>query len=865
MASSNAKGQRIALVVNAKNEGDLTGGLQDATRMFSILTRPDLGACSAATSVPLMDCSRRSQFDEVLSRTLSRWNTLDQLVLYLTCHGDFRRTQYCLKLGPSESDYTPFNNVLNLLEASGVVRAIIILDACHSGAATGAKAVESVDKAYIPKDLPSGVLVLASSHQSQASYELPDGSASVFTHLLCEGIETGMGGNRPTPDGLICAPDIIDYVSHRLSEDEELKDCCQQPVYKETGAERRIWLAHNKSGSTMTGVSPEQPVVVYSQGDLEVLYKMTLPLEHPCAGASSDDLDWTLIERYARGVGASVEFSGNPDTALRELGLLAEIPVSGGLVPHKSAVLCFGKTPQLRLPSSASSFVCVPEAGRGIKTEVVDGPLSEQIIRLIESVRKELRKLQYPDASGQLREVFEISESVFRELISNAVAHRDYEHPGQVQVRVTPEALEIRSPGRFPTRTSWKDLIEKPNSVPVNRAVAHYLKRLLTFEGIGQGFEVFRKYVSDNGPDSLTYDLLPGNTTLVRVMRGSREYLELEQELPGRAVESDRVLGYTGTMRQDIKTAAVISDEQVSFITNDPNMLKLLEVIDSIAQSNASVLVTGESGTGKDLLCHSIHRKSQRHEGPLVELNCAAITDSLVEVELFGVAHGVATGVAARTGKFEVASGGTLILDEIGDLSLPIQSKLLHVLENQQFERVGSNKPVFVDIRFMYTTNRDLVQMIRDGTFREDLYYRINSIVIDIPPLRWRPLDVPVLLDHFSNQLRQDGIPIRFDPVAMRALVLYSWPGNVRELRNVVERLTILQPGKQIGVEHLWPVLQIDYHQGQWDHFESLEASRIRYALKDADWNQSKAAKYLSLPLSTLRRKIRKYGMKRSG
>jgi transcriptional regulator with GAF, ATPase, and Fis domain len=233
-------------------------------------------------------------------------------------------------------------------------------------------------------------------------------------------------------------------------------------------------------------------------------------------------------------------------------------------------------------------------------------------------------------------------------------------------------------------------------------------------------------------------------------------------------------------------------------------MKRLVEQIGRAAKSAASVLVTGERGTGKELVARAIHTMSPRAKGPLEKLNCAALPSELIESELFGHEAGAFTGATKqRRGKFERASGGTLFLDEVGDMPLPMQAKLLRVLQEREIERVGGNETIVVDVRVVAATNRDLVSACESGAFRADLYDRLNVLPLAIPPLRARRDDVPLLAAHFLELAARsnDRRGVRLEPDALAALSGYAWPGNVRELRNVIERLVILTPDNAIRAE----------------------------------------------------------------
>ncbi|MCO4055472.1 MAG: sigma-54-dependent Fis family transcriptional regulator [Bosea sp.] len=250
---------------------------------------------------------------------------------------------------------------------------------------------------------------------------------------------------------------------------------------------------------------------------------------------------------------------------------------------------------------------------------------------------------------------------------------------------------------------------------------------------------------------------------------------------------------------------AVANDSQ-SFVWRDPAMERVVKLAEQVARSEAPVLVTGESGTGKEVIARFLHQKSNRRDRPMVAVNCAAIPDNLLESELFGHEKGAFTGaVARRIGKFEEASGGTLLLDEISEMDVRLQAKLLRALQERMIDRVGGAQPVKVDIRIIATSNRNLADEVRKGTFREDLLYRLNVVHLKMPALRERPQDVQVLADHFARKYAElNGLPLRpIDAEARRALTLNPWQGNVRELENTIHRATLLASGMEIGLDAL--------------------------------------------------------------
>ncbi len=308
-------------------------------------------------------------------------------------------------------------------------------------------------------------------------------------------------------------------------------------------------------------------------------------------------------------------------------------------------------------------------------------------------------------------------------------------------------------------------------------------------------------------------------------------------------------------------------------VTQDSRMKAALEMVARVASSDVSVLVSGESGTGKELFAKELHRLSKRSNEPLVALNCAAVAETLAESELFGHEKGAFTGASARKiGLIELADSGTLFLDEIGDLSLPLQAKLLRVLESRRFRRVGGVKEFPTDFRLVSATHRPLPELVERESFRGDLYYRINAVVIELVPLRERPGDVPLLVAGFLEEFREgDSEPLRLEPDAMALLERYSWPGNVRELRNVIERAALLARGRTIRASDLGTSLtgQAPATQGRSGNglpslnLEELERVAIQQALERTGWHQGQAAEILGISARTLHRKIKGYELKR--
>lgn len=313
-------------------------------------------------------------------------------------------------------------------------------------------------------------------------------------------------------------------------------------------------------------------------------------------------------------------------------------------------------------------------------------------------------------------------------------------------------------------------------------------------------------------------------------------------------------------------------ERHLQLVGDSSVMNKLREQIAAAAPTHSRVLIFGENGTGKELVARSIHRQSLRRQRPFVEVNCAAIPETLIETELFGHERGAFTGaVAQKRGKFDSADGGTLFLDEIGDMSLATQAKLLRVLQEQRFTRVGGNKLITVNVRVIAASNKDLRQEIEKGNFREDLYYRVNVLPIEVPPLRARREDVPALTRHFLKiQAEEQGMKLKeITTGALNVLARHDWPGNIRELRNQVERLMIMVPTTPIDVADVLPfmpgspagsvtwVSPLEAYDSLRDARRAFERDYIAIRLRENGWNVSKTAEDLKIERSHLHRKIK--------
>ncbi len=308
-----------------------------------------------------------------------------------------------------------------------------------------------------------------------------------------------------------------------------------------------------------------------------------------------------------------------------------------------------------------------------------------------------------------------------------------------------------------------------------------------------------------------------------------------------------------------------------NILGNHPKMLEIFEMIGRVAQSEITVLIQGESGTGKDLIAKTIHYNSDRREKPLVTINCGALTESLMTSELFGHTKGAFTGAIKDTiGRIQAADGGTLILDEIGEVPLHLQKTLLRVIEEKEFERVGDSRSIKVDVRIISTTNRNLEAEVKKGNFREDLYYRLSVVPIRIPPLRERVSDIPLLVNHFIRKYHRGKTPPRIEPEVIEQLKSYPWPGNIRELANVIQQVVVLSHNNTITLNdlplHLFPKEEnLPGTKGRVNLLKmvsDLERKWILSKLKEANWNQEKASKLLGITRKMLINRMNKYHLR---
>jgi two-component system, NtrC family, nitrogen regulation response regulator NtrX len=404
------------------------------------------------------------------------------------------------------------------------------------------------------------------------------------------------------------------------------------------------------------------------------------------------------------------------------------------------------------------------------------------------------------------------------------------------------------------------------------------------------GLETLR-LIKEEFPDQVVI-MMSGHGTIETAVKatklGAYDFLEKPPSLERVLLLLQNALGAQDLARENVALRKQIQKHR-NLIGSSEGMRQIQELVKRVAPTTGSVLITGENGTGKELVAQSIHALSQRFQRPFIDINCAAIPEELIESELFGHERGAFTGATSlKRGKFDLANGGTLFLDEIGDMSLKTQAKVLRILQEQKFERVGGTQTLSVDVRVVAATNKDLKEEIKRGQFREDLYYRLNVIPFHIPPLRERTSDIPELVHHFMVEysVGYGRKSRKISDAAMNAMMSYSWPGNVRELKNIMERLLILtseaEDGTEVSADAILQHLGADsVNQSQFNRLEEgskmsasassaknlrdarqeFEKEFILKTLREQNWNVSKAAQVMGVERSHLHKKMKSFGI----
>jgi DNA-binding NtrC family response regulator len=354
------------------------------------------------------------------------------------------------------------------------------------------------------------------------------------------------------------------------------------------------------------------------------------------------------------------------------------------------------------------------------------------------------------------------------------------------------------------------------------------------------------------------------DTAVTAMKNGAYDYLTKPLDPDEVAHKVSKALSFKRTEEENARLRETVAEVQrcSDIIGQSAAMQRVFEAIETVGPTDATVLVTGESGTGKELVARAIHAASPRRFHPLVVLHCGALTETLLESELFGHEKGAFTGAQYRKkGKFEIAEGGTVFLDEIGDISLKTQTDLLRVLQEREIVRVGSNQPIKVDFRCVAATNKNLEQLIEDGKFRPDLFYRLNVFHLELPALRERKEDIPLLVDHFVRKFSKEMNKriTRVSPQAMYQLQQYPWPGNVRELENAVERAMVVAQEPELR-EQDFILKARNHNEAQGKTLDEMEKVHILRVLEECNGNQTRAAEMLDIDRVTLHNKLKKYG-----
>jgi DNA-binding NtrC family response regulator len=391
----------------------------------------------------------------------------------------------------------------------------------------------------------------------------------------------------------------------------------------------------------------------------------------------------------------------------------------------------------------------------------------------------------------------------------------------------------------------------------------------------GDGLEVLRT-ARVHAPDAVVIILtaFAGWESAKEAMQfGAFDYFEKGGEPDELLHRIDKALGARSLRRENENLRGQVRERfaLTGLIARSAEMRRVLDLIARVAPTDATVLIQGESGTGKELIAKALHHASRRADGPFVAVNCGALPETLLESEIFGHVKGAFTGATgSKRGLFEEAHGGTFLLDEVGEMSPSLQVKLLRVLHDGEVRRVGANQPTIVDTRVVAATNRDLQQRVREGAFREDLFYRLNVIPVTLPPLRERREDIPVLAETFRERVGQkQGRVARLSPEALESLLRYPWPGNVRELENVMERTAILSSGGVIDRGDLPAYIAAGVVAGAAPRLPTeqglaeVERIHILQTLERVGWNHSRAAETLRIGRTTLWRKLKEYGLTR--
>lgn len=497
--------ERLALVVGAASGPGLRAGKNDASDVWSLLNDPELGGAQKSSSQFHPVCTRQ-QFNDSLEIMLADWRTDDQLIIYFSGHGANSNGVFSLMFFRTESaryERLLFRNLLNEIEAAGVHRCLVIVDACFSGAIAKGE-TSAVDDEELTIQLPEGIAMVAATSSRQIAVELDDGTNSVFTALLIEAVRSGLWG--ASTDRLIYLPELVEAINFRAKETH----LSQTATFTLRQASSDIWISKNplwKGGDDgHQGAEVTLPVAsgaVDSLAAAELFYRNNPASRHPCDGPTYLDLDWSLVQDFARSFDPTLDCRTPSEDVAEKLGFYSLAPV-GQRRLHRAAVLCFAKRPDLYIPQATSKVVHGEVSSESLSISPVRGPLSEQIRTLLDQTVSLTRERVEFQLDGTRVDYHGIPVEVLREAISNAVAHRDYQKPGEVRVAVSRDKVVISNPGRLGAASSFEELLARPISSPVDVSIVTYLNHLSDVEGINRGCATFKKYRSARGDAAIT-------------------------------------------------------------------------------------------------------------------------------------------------------------------------------------------------------------------------------------------------------------------------------------------------------------------------------------------------------------------------
>lgn len=595
--------ERIAFCSSPKAFGGLRAGRADVTYVHQYLMKPEYGFCNEALSILKPDCNSKAEYQEELENILQDWNIEDQLILYFSGHGTKQYNEYCLKFGEARREWLPFNNLMSDVKRYGVSKAIIILDACFSGAATkGDETEELLDS------LPRGISYLASSGERQVSEEAADGSVSVFTALLCDAFETGLGG-KATSNDLLNVEQVCGYVNGELNNNPEYSMFPQRAAVKIEDADDSVWLSRNVTKKSDEANDKHIPSAAFSEVELKFLAEQSEELKKIVPGTSSSDLDVNLVIEYLKNIGIEEADNSNYVELSKQKGLFYPYPEPKYL--HRAAVLCFCKRPEVHLPQATAVVTRGDIGSPTFHRMTIYGPISEQVEQIFDAVVAELKPASTIGRGGKRVDDYEVPSELLREIVSNSVIHRDYSSTGRTQVNIKTNEIEIVSPGEFPGELNWESMLstKSPMSVPRNPAVVQYARDQKVCEQIGRGFVLIREFLSQYGEQSI-HQYPENGFTVIKIRRPDISDLEGKSQ-PSR-VSKQEIWPLVSSPNFAPDRLVVGREAELDVIKS--RLLDENKSSTSVA-SSPSIVVQSSGGMGKSTLARqyaSSHRSSYK-------------------------------------------------------------------------------------------------------------------------------------------------------------------------------------------------------------------------------------------------------------